>query len=332
MKRLLRSKYLPPDYEQIIFKQYQDCKQGSRTVETFLEEFHRLSSRNNLLETEAQQVARFVGGLRWAIQDRVAMQTVYTLTEAVALAIKVETQLDRTKTALGGRSFVDNNRVVMNKGKAPMAQPFFSKAVSNNGAPTQPVSIAPPEIAPRNPYAHPAGDKCYRCGQPGHRSNQCPRRGTINLVEQGEVCRREAEENEAVYAYEEQEITGGDEGELLSHSLVVQRLLLTPKQEEPSQRHKIFRTRCTVNKRVCDIIIDSGSSENIMSKIMVTKLGLQTRQHPCPYKIGWIKRGNEVKITETCHIKFSIGKNYVDEVICDVVEMDACHIILGRPW
>jgi hypothetical protein len=39
-----------------------------------------------------------------------------------------------------------------------------------------------------------------------------------------------------------------------------------------------------------------------------------------------------VKITETCHIKFSIGKNYVDEVTCDVVEMDACHIILGRPW
>jgi len=39
-----------------------------------------------------------------------------------------------------------------------------------------------------------------------------------------------------------------------------------------------------------------------------------------------------VKITEICHIKFSIRKNYVDEVTCDIVEMDACHIILGRPW
>ena len=29
---------------------------------------------------------------------------------------------------------------------------------------------------------------------------------------------------------------------------------------------------------------------------------------------------------------FSIGKCYVDEVVCDVVEMDACHLILGRPW
>jgi len=64
MKRLLRSRYLPPDYEQILFKQYQDCRQGNRTIETYLEEFHRLSSQNNLLETEAQQVARFVRGLR----------------------------------------------------------------------------------------------------------------------------------------------------------------------------------------------------------------------------------------------------------------------------
>ena len=90
-----------PDYEQIMFKQYQDCRQGSKTVETFLEEFHKLSSQNNLLEIEAQQVARFVGGLHWAIQDRVAMQTVYTLTEAVAMAIKVETQLDRSKAMVG---------------------------------------------------------------------------------------------------------------------------------------------------------------------------------------------------------------------------------------
>ena len=27
-----------------------------------------------------------------------------------------------------------------------------------------------------------------------------------------------------------------------------------------------------------------------------------------------------------------MGKFYVDEVVCDVVEMDACHLILGRHW
>ena len=28
---------------------------------------------------------------------------------------------------------------------------------------------------------------------------------------------------------------------------------------------------------------------------------------------------------------FQIG-SYQDEVRCDIIEMDACHILLGRPW
>ena len=27
-----------------------------------------------------------------------------------------------------------------------------------------------------------------------------------------------------------------------------------------------------------------------------------------------------------------MGKCYVDEVVCNVVEIDACHLILGKPW
>ena len=30
-------------------------------------------------------------------------------------------------------------------------------------------------------------------------------------------------------------------------------------------------------------------------------------------------------------MSFSIGK-YNDEVYCDVVDMDACHILFGLPW
>ena len=31
-------------------------------------------------------------------------------------------------------------------------------------------------------------------------------------------------------------------------------------------------------------------------------------------------------------ISFSIGKNYQDELECDVISLDGCHILLGRPW
>ena len=87
-----------------------------------------------------------------------------------------------------------------------------------------------------------------------------------------------------------------------------------------------------VNKKVCDIIIDNASNENIISQNMVKKLGLQTKKHPSPYMIGWIKHGAETKITVTCHFQFSTRRNYIYEVTCDVVEMDACYMILGQPW
>jgi hypothetical protein len=31
-------------------------------------------------------------------------------------------------------------------------------------------------------------------------------------------------------------------------------------------------------------------------------------------------------------INFFIGKTYKDEIWCDVILMDACHLLLGRPW
>jgi len=38
-----------------------------------------------------------------------------------------------------------------------------------------------------------------------------------------------------------------------------------------------------------------------------------------------------VKVTKQVVVPFSIGK-YVDEVLCDVVPMQASHFLLGRPW
>uniref|UniRef100_A0A2N9EKX8 CCHC-type domain-containing protein n=1 Tax=Fagus sylvatica TaxID=28930 RepID=A0A2N9EKX8_FAGSY len=46
----------------------------------------------------------------------------------------------------------------------------------------------------------------------------------------------------------------------------------------------------------------------------------------------WLRKGNEVKVNKRCLVEFSIGKNYKDVVVCDIVPMDVCHLLLGRPW
>ena len=45
----------------------------------YAEEFYRLNARTNIIETEDQQVARFIGGLREPIQDQFSLQPVWTL-------------------------------------------------------------------------------------------------------------------------------------------------------------------------------------------------------------------------------------------------------------
>lgn len=68
-----------------------------------------------------------------------------------------------------------------------------------------------------------------------------------------------------------------------------------------------------------------------MSRALVNAMDLSTIKHPKPYKIGCIKKGSKTKANEICTIPLSNGKCYQDEMTCDVIEIDACHILL-RPW
>jgi hypothetical protein len=79
------------------------------------------------------------------------------------------------------------------------------------------------------------------------------------------------------------------------------------------------------------VIIDSGSTENLVSTEMVEKLELETTAHPKPYKVSCLQKGHKVMVTKQCLVDFKIG-GYRDEILWDVIPMDVCHILLGRPW
>ncbi|PWA44345.1 hypothetical protein CTI12_AA527210 [Artemisia annua] len=192
MERELRRRFLPHNHDQILFYLLQHCAQGDRTVEVYSAEFRRLSSRNNLSETESQQVNRYINGLRPQIHDKISLIPVYTLDDAYNLAIRAENQLAR------------------NTGK---------QIVSTNSTTTK----------PSNPYARPVVGKCFKCGVPGHRLNECRATGgKINLtVKYDEFDNGEGTDNKDEDDVEICHLEGGDYAtkEYTAHSFVIQRIL-----------------------------------------------------------------------------------------------------------
>ena len=79
------------------------------------------------------------------------------------------------------------------------------------------------------------------------------------------------------------------------------------------------------------MVIDNGSTDNLVSTEMVDKLGLKMMKHQTPYKVSWLQKGHKLLVNEKCNVEFQIS-TYKYLVLCDIIPMDVCHIILGRPW
>ena len=103
-------------------------------------------------------------------------------------------------------------------------------------------------------------------------------------------------------------------------------LKLEKEPAEPTQRKSLFRTTFKVQGKCCKMVIDSGSTENVVSTEMVENLRLNKTKHPVPYKVSWLHKGHQILVSEKCEVDFQIGP-YKDKILYDVMLMDVCHIL-----
>ena len=62
----------------------------------------------------------------------------------------------------------------------------------------------------------------------------------------------------------------------------------------------LFHIRVISKHTKIDTLFDSGSQANLISKEIVKKLQLETKLHPKPYPLGWIRYNSQLQVTKQC--------------------------------
>lgn len=109
LKKLMKKRFLPKNFQWVLFIQYQNYKQGQRTVDDYTLEFHNLASRNELNETKEQLIARYVGGLKFSVQEKIPLHTIVIFYDAINMARKIE-QTSTKSSRFGSTSIRANNQ------------------------------------------------------------------------------------------------------------------------------------------------------------------------------------------------------------------------------
>jgi len=342
LKVLMRHRFVPSYYARDMLNKLQRLQQGSKSVEEYFQELQIGMLRCGLVENNDAAMARFLGGLNHEIQIVLDYKEYNTITRLFHLACIAEREVQGRQTRTHANSFA--GRTTSFK---PATKPV---AASSSAAPS------PPNITSRDPAATKTPSaptptrsssfangrtkdiQCHRCKGFGHVIRDCPNKRVLIVREDGEYSSA-SDLDEPTYAMLATDISGHEEEEHVAaldadkyESLVVQRVLSTQAaQPEKHQRHNLFHTKGIVQERSIRIIIDGGSCNNLASTDLVEKLSLQTRPHPHPYHIQWLNQGGKLKVTRSVRVHFSMG-SYHDYVDCDVVPMEACSLLLGRPW
>ncbi|XP_057450484.1 uncharacterized protein LOC130742400, partial [Lotus japonicus] len=308
----MRKRYVPSSHARDVKFKLQKLTQGSKSVEEYYKELEVLMLQANLEEDEEVTMIRFINGLSNDVRDIVELQEYVDMEELLHKATKVEQQLKRK--GLARKSSTNSNSSwrgrMKNEGPSTLSKPATKPQASASSKPLEQPSKKSKEV------------KCFKCQGMGHYAYECASKKTMILKDDGDYT----SESEGEQSEEEEEAAMN--GELL----MIRRMLGSQqKPKKESQRENIFHTRCSVNGQICLMIVDGGSCTNVASERMVEKLNLVTKPHPWPYKLQWLSHYGEIQVSKQVEVDFSIGK-YRDKVLCDVVPMEASHILLGRPW
>lgn len=175
MVKKFKEKYLPEEYEIQMHKKRKILKQKDIDVASHTEEFQRLYLRSKIQEKEVVKVVRYLGGLRWDIQEEISLWTCTTVQKCFQLALMVE-EMNKKKQEYHARVFGRgrDGRGTHRGRDGDSKSQGDSKSNEKNG-----------DSSSRGNYrrgrgfknggrsSHLTTMKCYNCGNLGHPTYRC---------------------------------------------------------------------------------------------------------------------------------------------------------------
>jgi len=278
------------------------------------------------------------------------------LEEMLHKAILVEQQVKRKGSSRPAYDRSSRPTYDFNRPSYPReAQPAF---VPKGGPKTFPTIQGQYKTRPDSATTTKTRDlRCFKCHGCGHYANECINKRVMVIRENVElksedefVPEPDSSSDECIAKpangkllmsrkvskdpEEKQDVSSSSdeyEEQLVELYVAKRTLSIQTRTEEEEQRENLLHSRYIVNEKVCSLIIDGGSCTNVASETMVQKLDLKPQKHPKPYKLQWLNDDGEMSVKNQVVVPLVIG-SYHDQILWDVLLMDAGHILLGRPW
>ena len=100
MKKYLKRQFLPPDYQDLLYQEYQNCKQLGDSIAVYTKKFCRLQSYLDFNIAEEYIISRYKNGLRCSIKRKLSNESFDFLTDLVLANTHVEQVIEREQTVL----------------------------------------------------------------------------------------------------------------------------------------------------------------------------------------------------------------------------------------
>ncbi|XP_013632777.1 PREDICTED: uncharacterized protein LOC106338309 [Brassica oleracea var. oleracea] len=316
---LMRRRFVPAHYHRDLHQKLRRLLQGTKSMEDYHQEMETLMIKADVDEPMDATMARFLSGLNRDIQDRMELQEYDSVEQMLHKAILIEQQVKR-------KSF---SKPAITSKPAYSSKPAFSPKPSY-----QDKVESEDEQEDKEDLGPIFDDEDESFGYPHQGPLLVARKGMIESIFD-ETDGRLVDGSDPAFDDESDPIY--DEEAYFDYPahgplLVTRRSLsVQPKTNEKEKRENLFHSRSLVSEKVCSLIIDGGSCTNVASDTLIRKLGLATRPLSHPFRLEWLNEAGEQYVKEQVTVHITIGR-YEDEVVCNVLPMDACHILLGRPW